>query len=348
MKLALFTILLVSIFPASVAWAQYLPPDNTLTVQVLSPYSYKADDGTTVVLGEVQNKNNFPVANVKIGVTFYDDKDKILEFKTGTTLLKVVPSGGKIPFSISSTKPDPNITRVQVNLAGFNSSPSRQQLLNITPGTMEISDKLILSGTVTNTGTILSTETNVYLVSYDSFTRVVDVATAELQTNDITAGKTSNFNITSKPNSDAKSYKLIAESDQYQSRMVDVTSINIALNSLAKIEKVSVTDPDGNKYSTIPVGGKVVITNEISKQYGGDQSVQPYVCYVQIKRFGGAVEFIGSAQGVFVGTGKQTPTVTWVPESEGQFFVEVYVWDPNFAALSTPSLDINVLLVKSQ
>ena len=348
MKLALLLILLVSIFPASVAWAQYLPSDNTLTVQVLSPYSYKADDGTTVVLGEVQNKNNFPVTNVKIGVTFYDDKDKILEFKTGTTLLKVVPSGGKIPFSISSTKPDPNITRVQVNLAGFNSSPSRQQLLNITPGTMEISDKLVLSGTVTNTGTILSTETNVYLVSYDSFARVVDVATAELQTNDITAGKTSNFNITSKPSSDAKSYKLIAESDQYQSKMFDVTSINIALNALAKIDKVSVTDPSGNKYSTIPVGDKVVITSEISKQFGGEQSVQPYVCYVQIKRFGGVVEFIGSAQGVFVGTGKQTPAVTWVPENEGQFFVEVYVWDPDSVALSTPSLDINVLLVKSQ
>ena len=348
MKLALLPILLISIFPASVAWAQYLPSDNTLTVQVLSPYSYKADDGTTVVLGEVQNKNNFPVTNVKIGVTFYDDKDKILEFKTGTTVLKVVPSGGKIPFSISSTKPDPNITRVQVNLAGFNSSPSRQQLLNIIPGAMEISDKLVLSGTVTNTGTILSTQTNVYLVSYDSFARVVDVATAELQTNDITAGKTSNFNITSKPNSDAKSYKLIAESDQYQSKMVDITSINIALNSLAKIDKVSVTDPSGNKYSTIPVGGKVVITSEISKQFGSEQSVQPYVCYVQIKRFGGVVEFIGSAQGVFVGTGKQTSTVTWVPENEGQFFVEVYVWDPASIALSTPSLDINVLLVKSQ
>lgn len=348
MKVALLSIFLISVFPASIGWAQYLPSDNTLTVQVLTPYSYKAGDGITVVLGEVQNKNSFPVTNVKIGVTFYDDKDKILEFKTGTTLLKVVPPGGKIPYSISSTNPDPNITRVQVNLAGFNSSPSRQQLLNITPGTLEISDKLVLSGTINNGGTILSTETNVYLILYDPFGRVVDIATAELQTNDIGAGKTSNFNITSKPNSNAKSYKLIAESDQYQSKMVDVSSIKMALSSLVTINKISVTDPNGNKYSMIPIGGKVIITNEISTQQGSNQSVQPYVCYVQIKRFGGGVEFIGSAQGMFLGAEKQNATVTWVPEDEGQFFVEVYVWDPDFVALSSPSSIINVLLVKSQ
>ncbi|MDE1762957.1 MAG: hypothetical protein KGH88_01770, partial [Thaumarchaeota archaeon] len=38
-----------------------LPPSSTVKVLVCSSYSYKAQDGTTVVLGEIQNNNNFPI-----------------------------------------------------------------------------------------------------------------------------------------------------------------------------------------------------------------------------------------------------------------------------------------------
>ena len=94
MKATILTVLLVlSIFAPVLGWAQYTQPSDTMTVKVLSPYSYKAEDGSTVVIGEVENKNNFPVTAVKLGVSFYDDKGKIIEYKTGTTLLKVVPPG---------------------------------------------------------------------------------------------------------------------------------------------------------------------------------------------------------------------------------------------------------------
>lgn len=350
-KTAIIAVLLaLFILPVNVGWAaENIRPDSSLTVEVLSPYSYKAEDGSTVVIGEVQNKNNFPITKVKLGVSFYDETGKILEYKTNTTLLIVIPAGGKAPFSIIS-KQDPSITDISVNLAGFNSSPARQQVLTITPGTLEISDQLILSGTIINGGTILTSGTTIYLISYDAFGRVVGIATATPEPDDIGVGKTSVFTINSTPNPIARSYRLVAESDNYQSALTDVTNVESTIRSLTKlvtISDTSITDQDDNKYDTIPIGAQVKITSGIWLKFASDQSTeQPYICYVQIKRIGGGVEFIGTAEGVFHGAEKQNVSVTWIPENEGAYYTEVYVWDPNAVALSSPSSMINVMLVK--
>ena len=360
MKAAILAVMLaVSILPTSIVWAQQIGPKTTLTVEVLSPYSYKADDGSTVVIGEVQNNNNFPVTGVKLGVSFYDDKGKILEYKTGSTLLKVIPPQGKVPFSISSTKHDSTITDVSVNLTAFNSSPIRPQSLTISPDELEISDQLVFSGSIINGGTILTTGTTIYLISYDAFGRVVGIATAMPQPDDIGVGKTSTFSIVSAPEPKARSYKIIAESDQYQSALVDITNVKtkITLTKLVAITGTSVTDLVGNEQSTIHVGTPAKITSGIWIKYAADQSTeQPYVCYIQIKEIlseshdqnktdASPVAFLGMVEGVFHGAEKQNVSVNWVPEKDGAYFIEVYVWDPNAVALANPS-PINVILVK--
>lgn len=346
----LAVLLVLSMVAQIPVWAQYTQPSSSLTVKVLTTYSYKAEDGSTVVIGEVQNTNNFPVTGVRLGVSFYDEKGKILEYKTGTTLLKIVPPSGKAPYSIISTKKDPTITDVSINLTGFNSSPARPQALQISVGTLQISDQLTFSGTIINGGTIPTTGTTIYLLSYDAFDRVVGIVTTTPMPDDIAVGKVANFSMTSTPSPITRSYKLVAESDNFQSPLVDVKDIKVKLSSLTKlvtIADISVTDPQGNKYSTIPVGSQVNITSSIWIKYAADQSTeQSYVCYVQIKRVGGGVEFIGTAQGVFHAAERQNPSVIWVPESDGAFFIEVYVWDLNAMALSSPSSIINLMLVQ--
>ncbi|HSD04529.1 MAG TPA: FxLYD domain-containing protein [Nitrosopumilaceae archaeon] len=359
MKRILIAILLVFFILPTSAWAQYNQPSATLTVEVLSPYSYKADDGSTVVLGEVENKNNFPVTGVKIGVSFYDETGKMTEYKTGTTLIKVIPAKGKAPFSISSTKPG-EITDISVNLTGFNSSPARPQVLNLSPDILEISEDLTLSGTIINGGTIPTTGTTIHLISYDAFGRVVGIASTTPDPEDVDVGKTSVFSITTAPKEIARSYKIVAESDNYQSTTVDVKNVKTTISSLTKlvtINDVSVTDLIGNKYSTIPVGSTVKIASEIWIKYADEQSEQPYVYYVQIKQIEteklaqdedvvAPVEFIGIVPGVFHGIEKQDVSVNWIPDKQGAFFVEVYVWDQNAVALASPSSMINVMLVK--
>jgi hypothetical protein len=343
MKIAptLALLLAFSLLSSNLVWAQTLPSNTSLTVEILPAYSYRADDGTTVVLGEVINHNNFPITGVTIGVSFLNQNDNTLEYKTGSTLLKVIPGNGKAPFSISSTKSDPAIEKVQTKIAGFTSSSSKQQVLSIIPGHLQIASKLSLSGTIKNTGTMISSGTKIYLISYDAFQRVVSVSNAEPI--DLGPGTTSSFSITSTPNSHAKSYKLVAESNNYQSTITDVTDITATLPII--ISGTLVTDPQGNKYSTIPVGDPVKITSELRNL--GSQTPHTYVYYIQVKNFAGQVEFIGKYSGVFLGQ-SDNATVTWNPTTDGPYFIETYVWDSDNIPLAQSGPIINVVLVKSQ
>lgn len=343
MKIASILVLLLafSLLSSNLVWAQTLPSNTSLTVEILPAYSYRADDGTTVVLGEVVNHNNFPITGVTIGVSFLDQNSNTLEYKTGSTLLKVIPGNGKAPFSISSTKSDPAIENVQTKIAGFTSSASKQQVLSIVPGNLLIASKLTLSGTIKNTGAMVSSGTTIYLISYDPFQRVVSVASAAPI--DLGSGTTSSFSITSTPNSHAKSYKLVAESNNYQSTITDVTDITATLPVI--ISGTLVTDPQGNKYSTIPVGAPVKITSELRNL--GSQTNQAYVYYVQVKNFAGQVEFIGNYSGVFLGE-SDNATVTWNPTVDGPYFIETYVWNSDNVPLAPTGPIINIVLVKSQ
>ncbi|HEV2193054.1 MAG TPA: hypothetical protein VGR54_05470 [Nitrosopumilaceae archaeon] len=348
MKIASILVLLLafSLLSSNLVWATSgVPQTNTsLTVEIpdTSISSYRAADGTTIVLGEVVNHNNFPITGVTIGVSFLDQNLNTLEYKTGSTLLKVIPENGKAPFSISSTKSDSAIVNVQTKIAGFTSSSSKQQILSIVPGHLQIASKLSLSGTIKNTGTMTSSGTKIYLISYDfNDVRVVSVDNAEPI--DLGPGTTSSFSITSTPNSHAKSYKLVAESDTYQSTITDVTDIVATLPVI--ISGTLVTDPQGNKYSTIPVGAPVKITSELRNL--GSQANQAYVYYVQVKNFAGQVEFIGKYSGVFLGQ-SDNATVTWNPTTDGPYFIETYVWNSDNIPLAPTGPIINVVLVKSQ
>ncbi|HWY35881.1 MAG TPA: FxLYD domain-containing protein, partial [Nitrosopumilaceae archaeon] len=319
-------------------------PSNTslkVTIPDTSTYSYRADDGTTVVLGEVINNNDSPITDVTIGISFLDQNSNSLEYKTGSTLLKVIPGNGKAPFSISSTKSDPAIANVQTKIAGWTTSSSKQQILSIVPGHLQITSQLSLSGTIKNTGTVISSGTKIYLISYDAFQRVVSVSNAE--PTDIGPGTTYSFSITSTPNSHAKSYKLVAESNNYQSTITDVTDVTATLPVM--ISGTLVTDPHGNKYSTIPVGAPVKITSELRNL--GSQTTQAYVYYVQVKNFAGEVEFIGKSSGIFLGE-SDNATVTWNPTTDGPYFIETYVWNSDNIPLAPSGPIINVVLVKSQ
>ena len=337
--LILSSLLIVMLFTMNFVWAENLPSPSSIQVEVLSTYSYKANDGTTVVLGEVQNNLDSPINTVTLGVTFMDDNSNQIEYKTGTTLLQVIPPGGKVPFSISSTKSDPSITQTQVKLAGFRSASDRTQSLVISPGLLQVSDKLIISGNITNNGAQKSTDTKLYLISYDAFQRVVAIGISNPI--DVDTGKDSQFSITSDSSSRAKSYMLIAESDNYQSKLTSVNSLQVTLPVV--VSNTVITDPNGTSYSTIPVNALVKITSTTKYLLNSNQ---PFIYYVQVKQFNGKTEFIGKYEGVFLGSGEQNASVSWTPHLSGSYFVETYVWNYDSVPLSAAGPAINVVLVK--
>ncbi|MDE1862862.1 MAG: hypothetical protein KGI33_08115 [Thaumarchaeota archaeon] len=327
--------------PATAPGGENLPSPTSIKVLVCSSYSYKAPDGRTVVLGEIQNNNDFPITGLKVGITFEDANSNVLEYKTGTTLLQVVEPNSLAPFSISSTKADPSITQVSVNLAGFTSASPKDQILTISPGPLQFSDTLTLAGTIKNGGKTASTNTRLYLISYDPFQRVVAIGNETLPA--IGPGETANFTLTSMASSRAKTFEVLAESDDYQSLPTDVTKVLASLPVI--VEGTNVTNPSGASYPTIPVDAPVKITSSLRYLLDAPQS---YTYYVQIKKFGGQVAFIGNSTGVFLGgnDNEHTESVSWTPTSAGSYYVETYVWDSNGVPLASAGTRVNIVLVR--
>jgi hypothetical protein len=156
---------------------------------------------------------------------------------------------------------------------------------------------------------------------------------------------TYDFDFEGKVDPRATSFKVIAESDNYQSKFTDVTDISVdIMTRLITINDIQVMDSSGIRLSEIKVGEPVDITSALSIQAANAQS---YVYYAQVKQFGekGIVEFLGISEGTFDSAQPQSQKVTWTPQNEGAFFIEAYVWDPDGVALAAPSATVSIILV---
>jgi hypothetical protein len=338
----LCSLLITMLLAPNLVWAQeHLPQSTTLGVVVLTDtiYSHKASDGTTTVYGEVQNNLGSPVNAVTLGVTFMDDNSNQVEYKTGPTLLQVVQPGGTVPFAISSTKADPTITQVQVKLAGFQSSSDRPQSLVITPGSLQVSDNLAISGNITDNGAQKSTNTKIYLISYDAFKRIVGIGVSSPV--DVPTTQSSQFSIMADYSSRAVSYMLVAESDNFQSTLTPLSVVHVSLP--VTVSNTTVTNTSGAPLPYVSVNSPVNISSTLN--YVLD-STQAFTYYVQVKHFGGETAFIGKYDGVLVGSGNQNVTVGWTPSTAGSYFVETFVWDSGNVPLSKSVPTINLVLVK--
>jgi len=362
MKKVIVLFLIFSLIPISASYSQeFVDKEPTLGIVLtsFSPFNYKAEDGSTIILGEIENTKNFPVSGIKIWAGFYDDiSENPLESTVGTTILEVIPPFGKSPYMIKSPSSNSAITSVSVNLLGFNSSPEKKSELSLVLDTLEIVDNLSLSGKLTNNGELNATDTKIHLISYDVFVppRVLAIATIDLE-NQLESGGTYDFEFAAPHDSRASSFKIVAESVNYSTGLMDVTDTTIdVLTKLVSISDIGIIDSEGNRMSDVTTGTPVNIQSTVWIQYSSesDSPAQPYVYWVQIKKSEvdkdddgktkSFVHFIGKAEGIFTNSGQQIPIVEWTPENDGLYFVETFVWDPVSLPLASKG-PISLILV---
>lgn len=341
-KIILSVFLILILFPISSGFsAEYYDNSPTLSAVLTSdsPFVYKDDEGYTVVVGAVENTSNLTsITDIHLHVNFYDDvSDNPLEIIEGKTILEVIPPLGKSPYMIRSNSSNPDITQVSVSLDGFNSSPSKSKQLSV-----ELSD-IILDGTLHFTGVLKNgaapiNNTNVYLAFYDNFDppRIVGVSTIPIGV--VQSNESINFSFNEKIQTSHVGFPvgfiLFSESDVFYSDSVDVKIPESYITTrLVTISNVSVLDSQGKTLSEINVGSTVKIQSESWIQFSADQKSNetPYSYYVQIKQSGKTpfVEFIGKYDGRYIGAGSQSQSIDWIPENDGLFFIETFVWDRN-------------------
>ena len=330
--------LTLMLIPFSQVFSQeFSDTPSTLSVSLTSeiPYIYKDSEGHTVVVGIVENNNPLtPVTNVRIQVSFFDSfSNTPIEVIEGKSTLEVIPSNSQSPYVIRSQSTDSNITDVSVFLLGFDSTNVKEKRLSVFSSDVSFDDSLYFSGILRN-GAAPSTDTKVHLAFYDGFDppRILKVATVEL--GDVLPNTQVNFEINEKIDSRTVGFLLFAESNVFSSDFADIIiPPPQLLTKLANISNVSVKDNSGNSISEIPLGTPVRIESETLVEFSMDQTTNetPYTFYVQIKESGPKpfVEYIGKYDGRFIGTGLQSQTIDWIPEKEGLFFIETFVWDRN-------------------
>ena len=349
----LVAILMISLFPISNSFSQTSDTDPTLGIGLTSftPYHYKADDGKTIIIGEVENTKNFPVTGVKIWAGFFDDVNlSPLESTVGTTLLEVIPPKGTSPYVIVSPSSNSAITNVSVNLLGFNSAGAKVQQLSLDSGSLTISDKISYSSTITNNGGIPTDDTRIHLLMYDAFepARFLRISTVELS-EPIPAGGTVEFSIEEEYLPQAVGFKVMAESGNSLSNVIDVeiTPPELIAKKIS-INDITINDPEGNRLSDAQVGTPMIIQSDLWIQIAseGETYDQDYVYYAQVKQSGDKafVEYIGTFEGTFEGPASQNPSIEWIPEKSGLYFIETFVWDPSGIPLASKGPVILVLV----
>ena len=341
-KIILSLFLILILFPISSGFSQeYYDNKPTLSAVLTSdsPFVYKDTEGYTVVVGAVENTSTLTsITDVRVHVNFYDDvSDEPLEIIEGGTILEVIPPLGKSPYMIRTNSQNPDITQVSVSLDGFNSSPSKSKQLTVELSDIVLDDTLHFSGVLKN-GAAPINNTNVYLAFYDNFDppRIVGVSTIPLGA--VKSNEIMNFSFNEQIQTSYVGFPvgflLFSESDVFYSDIVDVKLPASEITTrLVTISNVSVLDSQGKTLSEINVGSPVKIQSKAWIQFSADQKSNetPYSYYVQVKQSGKTpfVEFIGKYDGRYIGAGSQSQSIDWIPENDGLFFIETFVWDRN-------------------
>ena len=334
-KIILSIFLILVLFPISPGFSTEVT-DNPSTLSVVltsdSPFVYKDDEGYTVVVGAVENTSNLTsITNVRVHVNFYDDvSSQPLEIIEGRTILEVIPPLGKSPYMIRSNSSNPDITQASVSIGeGFHTSPSKSKQISVELSSIGLGDTLQFSGVLKN-GAAPINNTNVYLAFYDNFVppRIIGVSTIPIGA--VESNEIINFSFTEKIQTRSVGFILFSESDVFYSDPIDV---KIPAPRLITISNVSVLDSQGKAFSEIKVGSTVQIQSESLIHFLTDPTSDetPYSYYVQIKQSGKTpfVEFIGKYNGRYIGTSSQFQSIDWIPEHDGLFFIETFVWDRN-------------------
>ena len=337
-KIILSIFLILTLFPISSGFSAEVtdnPPTLSVVLTSDSPFVYKDDEGYTVVVGAVENTNNLTsVTDVRVRVNFYNDvSPEPLEIIEGETILEVIPPLGKSPYMIRTNSSNPDITQASVSLGGFHTSPSKSKELSVELSNIVLDDTLHFSGVLKN-GAAPINNTNVYLAFYDNFDppRIIGISTIPL--GNVESNEIMNFSFNEQIQTRSVGFLLFSESNVFYSDSVDVKIPESEITTrLVTISNVSVLDSQGKALSEIKVGSTVKIQSESWIQFSADQKSDetPYTYYVQIKQSGKTpfVEFIGKYDGRYIGAGSQLQSLDWIPENDGLFFIETFVWDRN-------------------
>ena len=196
-----------------------LDPSNPSGLDVLSRQSYTANDGFYVV-GELLNNTTSPMGGIKITATYYYQragKPVVLGTLDGSTMLQVIPAGGRAPFLIgpfvvTTTKAGP-VTWYDLQEQGQAAPLPRQDVAVSTANSYSTGSWLYVRGDVQNRGTTDAKFVKAVITLYDPAGNTVGAISTYTNPSTVSAGGSAPFTASTEywPNFDHFSVQVQAQ-----------------------------------------------------------------------------------------------------------------------------------------
>jgi hypothetical protein len=314
-------VVLVGILMLIPAYA-YAAPD----IQVFNYSSYINSSGLPVVVGEVVNDGSTSVKAVEVKVNFIGIEGEIIDSGSATAAMDTIPPGQRSPFMVVGSAVGKTVSSYELQIVNFLNSQSKSQMLQIVSSSQSSDgvSELSVRAEVKNVGNEQATGTKVHATFYDY--RGNAVAYASTSDTTIEPGGKSAFELKIRERvAIIESYTLSAESDQYSTASFGIQTVNNPLESGSKVRlsRLSVVDQDGNGIGKFAPGERVWIKSDLKNKLLAEQE---FTYIVQIKNGDGFPVAINWVDGILTPDMQFSPSISWVPEEEGVYYAEIFVW----------------------
>jgi len=309
--------------------ALIVPVYGAPNIQIFNYSSYINSNGLPVVVGEIINDGKEPVKSVEVKVNFIDTTGQVIDSGMAVAAVDMIPPGQRSPFMIVGSADYANtITSYELQIVDFTRAQNKPAMLQIV-STSEFSDgvsEVSIIGEIRNMGSDAATTTKVHATFYDESGRVIGYSSTSADPSTIDPnGKTSFEMKIHERVPIIQSYTLFAESDKYSIVPFGVQSVHNPLDvgNKVSVSRLSLVDQDGNGVGNFAPGERVWIKSDLKNKLSTEQE---FTYIVQIKSGDGFPVTISWVDGVLTPNMAFSPTLSWVPEEEGIYFAEIFVW----------------------
>lgn len=307
-----------------------LPVYGASNLKFFNFSSYIDSGGAPVIFGEVVNDGREAIKSVEVKATFIDPSGRLLDSESTLVAIDVIPPGQRAPFKITGAVEyafDVKSFELQVvNFSMGQSKPAKLEIIN----TSEFSDGLgevSIWGEVSNNGDKTATMTKIYATFYDMSGRVIGFTSVNTDSDSIAINAKSSFTLKIHERVPLiESYTLYAESEQFSTAPYGVRSVGnpTDIGSKISVSRLSLIDQQGTEIGKIIPGDRVWIKSDLKNRLPVEQE---FTYIVQIKDKDGFPVELKWIDGVLASDMLGPISISWLPEEEGVYFAEVFVWN---------------------
>lgn len=196
---------------------------STSSVEILSNMGYIDRLGFYHVVGELRNKGDQSISNVRVEIAFYTRSNISFDTRFGFAMLNNIPAGRKSPFEIVLLDAGESIEvdhyGLSASSSNVNSMPEGLKLLDLT-SFLDTTQSMHVTGYIKNIGNETARNVKIVATYYDSRGDVIAAVSEYLdpeQTISIDPGQNASFDVALSEDRSAfvQNYKLAVESTLY-------------------------------------------------------------------------------------------------------------------------------------